>query len=404
MGRGPRGRRSRPVRRSEKLASGRPPVAACPGRAAAEHLCVGQQCNAEGRATRKPRRAGATAKTRPFIRPRPVFHRLTRWTLAFGLTAVREGDDPRVEALAAANRRARFSASESPARRERRALRVERELLASAAADRARPPRRARVVSPLLFPEPGAPRPAARRGRAGGRGRRPGSSGTSSSSSRVSSIWSRLSFCRREDHRLVDLAQRPLGERRERADPSISSPNSSIRSGSRAGSSGRRSTISAADGELAAFLDPVDAFVPGEAQATPRARRSRLVPGRNAEHARRAAGRRRQPARPAAIAEAQNKAAGFEQLERASRARRRGAGGGRAPSPSERRGGRQQRDVLLADEPGKPASATSTARSGVIEPARQNDHVSTRGHTSGPRTRLRDPPLAAAPWGAPRKR
>jgi len=222
-----------------------------------------------------------TAKRGPSSR-HGRFHPPDEVTLAFGLTAVGVKARPdHVRALGAADRPELVFPSERPAPRERRALPRRTRCLGSAAADRLGHPFEREWFSPPLFSRPGATPSAARRGRAGGP--RDGDQ-----------FVRHLVFVLEGELDLVTALflppgrsplrstsrQRPLGERRERADPlDPRSPNSSIPERLAAPVVGKTSNRFRADGELAAFLDPVDAVsYPASAKRLPRARRSPARP------------------------------------------------------------------------------------------------------------------------------
>ena len=152
----------------------------------------------------------------------------------------------------------------------------------------------------------------------------------------------------RVDRGLVDLAQRPLRERRERAD-ALDLVAEEL-DPERLAAGGREDVDeAAADGDLAALLDPLDPLVAGERRAP---RRATSIPGSSPRASRSGAGRARR--RRHALGDRERRgadeAAAGEHVERAGaladEVRRRLEAGAEADAA---RG--EQRDVLLADEP-----------------------------------------------------
>ena len=154
---------------------------------------------------------------------------------------------------------------------------------------------------------------------------------------------------RRRDRssRVGDLAQRALRERRERADllDLVAEELDPQRL-----AAGRREHIDepAADGELAALLDPLDALVAGRRELLGERLDARLVAGRDLE----VAGRPTSGGSPSAsaAADAQTRPPRCEHVERArplaDEVRRRLEA--RRPVDA---AGREQRDLLVAEEP-----------------------------------------------------
>ena len=144
---------------------------------------------------------------------------------------------------------------------------------------------------------------------------------------------------------------------------SISSPKSSIRSGSRPG---RREDVDdpAAHGELAALLDALDPLVAGEREVLGESRRSRgSSPAARSSRSGRASGRRH-ALRERGRGRADEPAARRARRARA-RARRRGAAAARGPSPSGRRGsGRARRCSSPRYQAAASAASRASASSG----------------------------------------
>ena len=275
--------------------------------------------------------------------------------LPLGLAAVRERDDD-VEALAEQAVELVLGLGE-PARGERRPLRVERERLALRQRVELGRAVERQLGEPLLGPDRahlvGLPDEVGRRGRAAARGR-PGA-GAGGVRPRRRRASSSTSSPRRSaagvDRRAVELAQRALRERRERADALdlVAEELDAQRL-----AAGRREDVDepAANGELAALLDALDALVAGERELLGEQRRSR---------ARRRARSRSAPAAPSGGGIGSASASADEQTSppRASTSSARArsptrCGGGSRPGAPAHAARREERDVVLAEEPRRP--------------------------------------------------
>ena len=167
---------------------------------------------------------------------------------------------------------------------------------------------------------------------------------------------------RRVDRRRLDLPQRALGERRERADllDLVAEELDPQRL-----AAGRREDVdqAAADGELPPLLDPLDALVPRRGE---RARRATSMPGSSPRRDRSGAGRARRPAADgsaSAAADAQTSPPRASTSSARARSPTR-CGGGSSPEPQRTPRDGSSADLVVADEPA--GCLGGVARVGVV--------------------------------------
>ena len=163
------------------------------------------------------------------------------------------------------------------------------------------------------------------------------------------------------DRRAVDLAQRPLRERRERADALdlVAEELDPQRL-----AAGRREDVDepAADGELAALLDPLDALVAGERELLGEQVDPRLVAARDRDRRRARPGRRHPLGERDAPTRRRGRRAASTSSARARSPTR--CGGGSSPDSQRDAAGREERDALVAEEPA--GRLGEVARVGVV--------------------------------------
>ena len=160
---------------------------------------------------------------------------------------------------------------------------------------------------------------------------------------------------------------------------------------------GRREDVdqAAADGELAAVVDALDALVAGERERLGDAVDAELEAGAQLERLR--AARRAAAAAPRARARTRRRARRARARRARAPARRRGAAAARAPTPSGRRGSAEA-DQLLAEEPRRRLGRVARVRvlrqqadERALEPLverREHDRQRRLGHAGARRHRV----------------
>ena len=244
-----------------------------------------------------PRRAGATANVKPGRRRAGREQRrldpAEQVALPFRLAAMGERDDD-VEALPEQAGKLVLGLGQ-PARDERRPLRVEENgwpwgsvssSVAPSSDSSATPSSRQTARTSSGCQTRSGTRSS---GSTRSSGTAPGAS--SSSSTSVGSTRSAAALGRRVDRHLVDVSERALRERRERADPLDLVAEELDPDGLAAG---RREDVDepAANGELSALLDPLDPLVPGERERLGEQLEPRLLAAGDADRRRPRLGRR----------------------------------------------------------------------------------------------------------------